>query len=137
MTIIVCVELNNGMLFNNRRLSRDENLVRHIIKLLGNRTLWIKNFSKEIFDIEKNNNIIVDDDFLNKIGENDTCFIENIMPDVLEEKADKIILYNWNRRYPADKYFNIDLNEWFLESEEEIEGSSHEKIIQKIYVREN
>ena len=49
MILIACVDVNNGMLFNNGRQSRDKVLMEHIIELVSNKRLWINSFSKDIF----------------------------------------------------------------------------------------
>ena len=49
--------------------------------------------------------------------------------------ADKIVLYRWNRRYPADRYFPVNLNEWTLISSEEFAGKSHEKVTKEVWER--
>ena len=46
MKIIVCLDNNNGMLFNNRRQSRDSVLIERIIHSLGEENLNIFEFSK-------------------------------------------------------------------------------------------
>lgn len=135
MVLITCVDEKNGMLFNNRRQSRDRILIEHIFGLIGNKRLWINSFSKELFESQKNNNLTVDDNFISKINKDEFCFIENISPVTLEDKTDKIILYNWNRAYPADRYFDIQLENWILQSEKDFVGSSHEKITERIYIR--
>lgn len=135
MILITCVDKNNGMIFNNRRQSKDKILIEHVCKLIGNAKIWTNQFSKEIFEEQKNSNIIVNDKFMSKIGQDDYCFIENISPKILENKISKIILYYWNRIYPADMYFDINLENWILESETEFSGSSHEKITQKIFIK--
>lgn len=135
MVLITCVDEKNGMLFNNRRQSRDRILIDHICKLIGDRKLWVNSFSKELFESQKNNNLITDDDFINKINKDEFCFIENISPVTLVDKIDRIILYNWNRAYPADRYFDIQLENWILQSEKDFVGSSHEKITERIYIR--
>lgn len=135
MILIACVDNNNGMLFNNRRQSRDRKLTQNIIDLVADQKLWVNNFSKDIFGEEKPTNLIIDDDFINKIKKEDYCFIEDISTKEIENKADKIVIYNWNRNYPADKYFEINLDSWVLESETDFIGNSHEKITQKIYVK--
>lgn len=137
MILIVCVDERNGMMFNNRRQSKDKILSEHILKLVDNNKLWINNYSKGVFENQENSNILVDDQFIEKIGKEDYCFVENVDTNKLLNKVDKIILYNWNRHYPADQYFNIKLDDWLLESESEFSGSSHEKITQKIYIRGN
>ena len=135
MIIIACVDNDMGMSFNNRRLSKDKVVTKHIIDLVSNKKIWINNFSKDLFEDYNLDNLIIDDEFINKIGENDYCFIENIVPTEIEDKADKIIIYNWNRKYPADLYFNINLENWILEEETDFIGNSHDKITQKIYIR--
>ena len=98
--------------------------------------LWIKHFSKNVFDQYELKNLIIDDELLNKAKNEDYCFIEDILlsSDIIG-KFDKIIVYNWNRKYPADVYFDIDLTDWILESETDFNGNSHDKITQKIYKR--
>ena len=135
MILIACVDVNNGMLFNNRRQSRDKVLMEHIIELIFNKRLWINNFSKDIFENYKLDNLIIDDDFSNKIEKEDFCFVENISIKELEDKIEKVVLYNWNRNYPADVYFDLPLEKWICESEKEFTGNSHDKITEKIYKR--
>ena len=103
--------------------------------MISNKKIWINNFSKDLFEDYNLDNLIIDDEFVNKMGKYDYCFIENISPDKIENKADKIIIYNWNRKYPADLYFNINLDNWILEKETDFIGNSHDKITQKIYIR--
>lgn len=78
MILIACVDVNNGMLFNNRRQSRDKVIMEHIIELVSNKRLWINSFSKDIFENYKLDNLIIDDDFSSKIEQKDFCFVENI-----------------------------------------------------------
>ena len=137
MILIVCVDEKNGMIFNNRRQSRDKILIAHILEVTKNKKLWITNFSQDIFNMSDANNLIIDDQFIEKMREDDYCFVENIEVKTLIDKVDKIIIYNWNRNYPADQYFDINLDEWVIDSEEEFSGSSHDKITQKIYIRGN
>ena len=133
MKLIVCVDLNNGMLFNNRRQSRDKLLIEHICKLVDNNQLWITEFSQKLFEGKKYNLFELKD--IEEIKETDFVFLENYSLKTLEDKLNEIILFNWNRNYPADLFFDISLDNWKLESEKEIEGFSHEKITQKIYKR--
>lgn len=136
MVGIICIDKNKGMMFNNRRQSKDRNLITHILKKVDNNTLWITSFSQDIFNSSEIKNIIVDDMFWEKIGKDEYCFIENIELTYIIEKIDTLIVYNWNRAYPADKYFDISIeNEWTIQSEEEFKGFSHKKITEKIYIR--
>ena len=80
-------------------------------------------------------NLNIDDNFIEKIGKDEYCFVENIPPNILIDKVEKIILYNWNREYPADRYLDIEIDKWIKETEVKIKGSSHEEIIEQIYIR--
>lgn len=135
MVLITCIDEKNGMLFNNRRQSRDKILTNRVLDIVNDNKLWITSFSQDLFDIVEAKNIITDNDFINKIGKNDYCFIEDVIPSSIINNVDKVIIYNWNRHYPADQYFDISLEGWTLTSEYEFTGTSHEKITEKIYIR--
>ena len=47
----------------------------------------------------------------------------------------QVVLYKWNRVYPADQYFAMDLSGWKLVETVEFPGSSHEKITEERYER--
>ena len=48
MNLIICIDINNGMMFNNRRQSRDKMLIKHILNLIGDKRLWItRSFRKQ------------------------------------------------------------------------------------------
>ena len=54
---------------------------------------------------------------------------------VNEEYVDEIIVYKWNRVYPADFYCEIDFGAFNIVSELEFQGSSHDKITKIVYSR--
>lgn len=131
MKIIVCLDDGNGMLFNKRRQSSDAELCKRIIEKAENRPVFMNNYSSKLFD---GGNIIVDDNFLNVAQKGDYCFVENtdIMPNF--EKTEQIIIYRWNRKYPSDVKFSINLLEKFkLISSENFKGNSHPEITEEIY----
>lgn len=136
MKVFICLDDNNGMMFNNRRQSRDEKVVKDIIKMVDGHSLWMNDYSAKIFDgyIEKLN---VTPSFLDNMGKSDFCFVEG--DDVKKYIAfiDEFIIYKWNRKYPADKVFDIELYEFGFELQqiEEFGGKSHEKITKEIYIR--
>ena len=74
MKIIACLDDNNGLLFNNRRQSRDRVVIEDILKDCHNSKLWINNFSKSLFDSPHVN---ISEEFLNEACESEYCFIEN------------------------------------------------------------
>ena len=74
-------------------------------------------------------------DYMVKAGENDVCFIED--GPYSADNANEIVLCKWNRHYPADKFFDIDLKALGFKkvSAEDIAGTSHEKITIETYRR--
>lgn len=136
MKLIVCLDDRNGMLFYGKRLSRDRVVCEKVVNMVGAAKLWMNGYSAKMFaDISKN--ICVDEDFLDYAGEEEFCFLENrdIMPYM--DKISQILLFKWNRHYPADTFFPIDLcaKPWKLTDTEEFSGSSHNKITMEVYKR--
>lgn len=134
MTVAICVDDNNGMLFNNRRLSRDRELINDLFKLCIGKNILINNFSYALFS-ETNEKIFVDDNFLSIAGKNDVCFVENIDINKYFDKIDRIILYHWNRKYPSDMKLNIDLSHYKMINREDFAGSSHDNITREEYIK--
>ena len=64
-------------------------------------------------------------------------FAENIPSDEVLEKTNKIVIYRWNRHYPADIHWEPDLNAmgFALQEITEFPGTSHEKITREVYAR--
>lgn len=128
MKLIVCLDDNKGMMFNKRRQSRDRVLIENILGLCKGEKLYTNEYSVALFP----ENAVEVFESIEDI-ENAYCFAENFT--VNEEYVDEIIVYKWNRLYPADTYFNIDFGGWSLIETVDFEGSSHEKITREIYRR--
>lgn len=135
MILIACVDDKMGMLFNKRRQSMDSVLRRRVLNLCAGKKLWMNVYSCKQFDSDADECIIVDEDFMDKADSDDYCFAENINLAVYESKINRIILYKWNRIYPANLYFDINLKNWRLTESTDFVGSSHDKITEEIYVK--
>ncbi len=130
MKIILCLDDNNGMLFNNRRQSRDSVLTDDIFNDLKGERLNILPFSQQLFSsYESNVNIV------SNVEADGVYFIENLDITPFLEDIDEIIVYRWNRVYPSDFSCNVDFSQFTVKSEAELQGSSHEKISKIIYGR--
>ena len=46
-----------------------------------------------------------------------------------------MIVFKWNRVYPKDFEFELDLSKWKLAESSEFKGSSHDNITMEVYVR--
>lgn len=134
MILIACVDDNLGMLFNNRRQSMDSVLRGRILTMCAGKKLWMNAYSRKQFNTDAEG-ITVDENFMAKAGSDDYCFAENISVKPYEIEMQKIILYRWNRVYPADLYFDIDLKNWHLKESNDFAGSSHDKITEEVYIK--
>lgn len=131
MKIIACVDDQMGLMFNQRRQSQDR-IVRERIKAL-NETIYMNEYSyrlyKDILD-----DVVIDEDFLEK-GQNHYCLVENMNLKDYQNDIDEIILFKWNRVYPADFVLDLDLSAYQLISQYQFVGSSHE-VTQEVYRKE-
>ena len=135
MTVIVCLDNANGMMFNYRRQSRDANVVKDILNTIKGTSLLIAPYSEPLFS-QAECSVSISDSFLTDADANDYCFVENTSVAKFKEKISKLIIYKWNRDYPSDFYFDIDYaNDYKLETTLDFVGTSHEKITKEVYVR--
>lgn len=134
MIAVVCVEDSGGMLFHRRRQSQDRALRADLLEEAGPRPVWMNGYSLRQFQPTPPG-VRVAEDFLECAGAGELCFVEDrdLQPHI--SRMEGLILYRWNRKYPADLYFTLPLEEWELERREEFAGSSHEKITKEVYHR--
>lgn len=138
MILCAAVDENMGMTFHKRRQSQDKLLRKHLIEISKDSRLWMNQYTAKQFESPLPENSIIDEAFLERAGKSDYCFVENLSVAAYEVRIERIILFRWNRVYPADTYFDISLteNEWKLTSVLEFEGSSHKKITKEIWEHE-
>lgn len=136
MTIILCLDNRNGLMFNNRRLSRDENVIRDIIELLNGQKLYCLEYSRSLFQHYgfEEHLYVMESIYTNM---SDTIwFIENVDFDIHLFPVSCFIVYYWNRIYPADTVLDQSILEGYkLLSSKDFSGTSHENITKKIYVK--
>lgn len=135
MIVIVCIDDGGGMMFNHRRQSQDRILRGRIAEETKDSRLLMDPYTARQFRDNLPQNAVVSEDFLEEAHEGDYCFVEDKDISPYEDKIEKIIVYRWNRDYPRDAVFPVDLSGWQLESTEDFEGSSHDEITREVYVR--
>lgn len=174
MKLILCVDVDNGMTFNDRRQSRDREVIKDIVRYVGDGRIIISEYSENLFEsvkanvvvskfkqeemndiifyADKNENGINDDnlkhknykndkndktDIIDKTDEQDFYFIEKIehLNKINWNKIEELILYRWDKKYPADCTLDIDWGAFNFNSVQEFQGYSHDKIIREVYVK--
>lgn len=135
MIAVVCVDEKNGMMFHGRRQSQDRILRENLLKECSGKRLYMNEYSAKLFQNDVGAEIRVSEDFLCDAGEGDFCFAEDTDIGVYLQKIESVILYHWNRCYPADVFLSVSLSDgnWALERTEEFRGSSHERITKEVY----
>lgn len=131
MNIIVCIDKNGGMMFMGKRQSQDRILREKVLGISSGSRLLMNSYSAKQF--ENSESIIIDDDFLNNACQGDFCFVED--KEISSENVESFYIFNWNRKYPGDLFFSVDLKaEGFKKiKKEEFPGNSHDKITLEIY----
>ena len=134
MRIIVCLDDQNGMFFGTRRQSKDCILRQDILKMTEDAVLWMNAYSAGQFT-EEAPQLRIDEDFLEKAAPDDWCFVENVSVGQVAESVNQVVIYRWNRKYPATVKFPGELfqNRWKLTERRDFPGFSHETITKEVY----
>lgn len=135
MIVITCLDQKNGMMFNHRRQSQDSALRERVAELVANAPLWINHYSANQFDTESIPNLNIDDDFLQEAAKGEYCFVEDAPLAPFEKWIERIVVFRWDRTYPADQYFDLQLGSgrWHLVGTTELAGHSHDLVTMEVY----
>ena len=134
MIAVVCVDDRGGMLFNRRRQSQDRVLREDLLALAAGRPVWMNGYSVAQFGPAAGD-LREAEDCLDRAGPGELCFVETADPAPWLERMEGLVLYRWNRRYPADLYCTVPLDRFVLDSRAEFAGSSHDVITREVYRR--
>jgi hypothetical protein len=136
MRVAVCLDDKGGMMFNHRRQSRDRTVTEDVIASAGNSTLYLAPYSEKLFS-EAGASFVADDRFLSMAEQGELCFVEDRHLLSVVDRIEEVIVYRWNRSYPTDLFFDLDLTAlgFCLREATEWEGYSHEKITKEIFVK--
>ena len=127
MILAVCVDNRMGLSFLGKRLSKDALLREKLLALSGGK-LRMSVYSMKQFGCE----VYAGADYLSGAQDGDWCFCENGDYADFAGQIEKIVLFQWNRDYPADLHFSFP-GEWRLVRSEDFPGKSHETITMEVY----
>lgn len=129
------VDRNGGTMFNQRRQSQDRLLREHILRLAGDRPIWMSAYTARQFPAEQQGRIRQTERPLSAAGRGELCLVEGAALLPHEGQLESLILFRWDCVYPADTYLDIPLEEhgWRLAECLELQGYSHKKITQEVY----
>ncbi|MBQ6851667.1 MAG: ribonuclease Z [Oscillospiraceae bacterium] len=135
MILIVCLDDENGMMFNKRRQSMDRCIRERILTLCAEKPLWMNTYSAGQFR-EQTSNLHIAENYLELAKEGEYCFVENTDVTKVVDRVERLVIFRWNRRYPADVKFPLELfsYRWTLTDKVDFSGTSHERITQEVYM---
>lgn len=133
MVLVCCVDDIMGMAFFGKRQSRDRILYEDISHDAGDSLIHMENRSEALFE-NTSAHICPSEYPFDKAAPGEYLFLEFSNPSTVEARVEKIILYRWNRRYQSDLKFDIELENWTLESSCDFPGFSHERITKEVYI---
>lgn len=131
MKLIACIDKKYGTMFNHRRQTSDKKVTKDILEYTKDQKLWMNSYSYTLFEPFHPDNVIVDEDFLEKAGADDFVFIEGQTAIGLD--LSEIILYRWDKEYPQDEKLDIYFGRKQLFDLYIFEGNSHDEICREIY----
>ena len=131
LKVIACVDDRNGMLFNHRRQSRDQAVTEKIQEICQGKILWMNEYSFSLYGNLEGVTVRCDKDFLIQADTGEFALTETEDPVLYSDKTEELILFCWNRTYPAQLFMTLDLSGWKQVEELEFEGNSHKKITLK------
>ncbi len=135
MKLILCVDDQGGLSFNHRRQSQDRAVRDNMLQMCGDTKLWVTAYTAQQFDDAQQAKLMISETGFENAASDDFCFVEDLKPETYIDSASQIVLYHWNRRYPADRKLTLPLHGWKCIKCTEFAGYSHEKITKEVYTR--
>lgn len=124
MTLILWAGKNGEMLFNRRRCSRDSQVIADIFTIYDPAQICVSAYSSPLFpgaqvitEVSQAENLL---------------FLEDLPLSPALAMADRLIVYRFDRVYPADVRLELP-KEFHLKESKEFSGSSHDKITREVY----
>lgn len=133
MILAFCIDDQGGLAFNHRRQSRDRGLVADLLAVAGGRPIFCLPYSAGLFDP----GAVTVTEAPGSVPADGILFLENADPAAYLPQAEELILYRWNRLYPADLTLRGTPAQWGyrLQDTRDFAGTSHDKITRERYVK--
>ncbi|MBR3631345.1 MAG: hypothetical protein IKN55_12855 [Oscillospiraceae bacterium] len=133
MVLITCVDQKNGLSFNGRRQTSDSAVYADICNYAADHFCGIEMASSTmeamsgyLRRIGSETNPAATEPKQARFAEMDDC-------QGLDTLYDTLILYRWDKTYPADTFLSIGLQHYRLIEKQEMTGSSHKTIVKEVY----
>lgn len=140
MILVMFLDPKNGMAFNHRRQTRDRAVIDRLVRLFPGKYFWGAAKTETLFDGQAGVKFVSDADFLEKAGPGEIAVAEFASSEAItaaDARIEKLILYRWDKVYPADLVFTYPLAQkgWNLNGQHVFTGTSHDEITEEVYTR--
>jgi len=127
MKIVFVLDQKNGMMFNHRRQSFDQAIIKKIVEDVNEikGRLWLSDYSKELFASYDVNMMPLEEFDLD---------LEAMIAD--KEVSIELNFYRWDKVYPSDKKMIFTkelLDAFFVKASYELSGETHDVISVEIW----
>lgn len=127
MTVILWAGKNGEMMFNRRRCSRDGEVISDILTMYESSEICVSPYSASLFEGARVISGVAE-------AEGGVLFLEDLPLAPALEQARKVIVYRFDRTYPADVRLTIP-QDFCMTGSREFAGFSHEIITREVYER--
>ena len=115
MKAILCADPKNGLLFNRRRQSQDRELRKRILSIIGDEKLYVSAYSAGQFtESSWKDRLLICEDPAEAAAAGAAFYFAEGQPlkaAAEEGQLDAVILFRWDKVYPADTYLDLPLTE--------------------------
>ncbi|MBP0972553.1 MAG: hypothetical protein J5851_01450 [Oscillospiraceae bacterium] len=133
MVLITCVDQKNGLGFNGRRQTSDSAVYADICKYAEDHFCGIDMASDTMLALENYLKLTGQEEHPLFTEPKEARFAELDDCKGLDDIYEMLILYRWDKTYPADIRLEIGMQNYALVEQHEMVGSSHKKIVREVY----
>lgn len=132
--IAFAIDDRGGMMFNDRRVSKDSVLREEVLGLARSVGGLVRVRPYSLTQFAEDDSVQAFDAPWNDAQAGDIVFIEDVDPATVPGIT-KVTLFRWNRTYPYDLASTFDFDGFELTETKEFGGSSHERITEETWVK--
>lgn len=133
MICVICLDPKDGCSFGNRRQSKDRLLRQKLLELCAGSPLWMSPYSAGQFE-KVGENFRIAENCLELAGPGELCFAEAVPPESCLSRTEELIVFRWDKCYPASAWFSPLRFSRKPPVIEEFPGYSHEIITMERYL---
>lgn len=135
MILAMCADKKNGMAFHQRRQSLDRAVRADLLTMAAGSPIWMTPYSARQFT-EPEAVLRLSETPLSQAEPGVLCFAEFPPLAPALERIECLVIYRWDRIYPADQRLDLDLERDFrLVSVQDFSGHAHKTITKEVYQR--